>query len=39
VRFTKSSGTGAYDEVLTIAPGTGLDGRSHDLVIVDAEAG
>jgi hypothetical protein len=28
-----------YHEILQLAPGTGLDGRHHDLVIVDAQAG
>jgi hypothetical protein len=35
VRFTTNSGN-PYDEVLTIAPGTGLDGRPHDLVVTKA---
>ena len=34
VRFTTYSGK-PYDEVLTIAPGTGLDGDLHDLVVTN----
>jgi hypothetical protein len=29
-------GGGTYEEVLVIAPGTGLDGQTHDLVVVGA---
>jgi hypothetical protein len=39
VRFTTYAGSDASDEILTIAPGTALDGRQHDLVVVDAKPG
>jgi hypothetical protein len=36
IRFTTYSGTDPfYDEALTIAPGAGMDGSLHDLVVVD----
>jgi hypothetical protein len=39
VRFTRYSGSDTYDEVLTIAPGTALDGRPHDMIVVGAQPG
>jgi hypothetical protein len=40
VRSTTYSGTEPfYDEALTIAPGVGLDGNQHHLVVVDVAPG
>lgn len=37
--FHLYSGDGMYEETLVLAPGLGLDGEPHDLVVVDARAG
>lgn len=37
VAFSLLSSNEMYEEVLVVAPGVGLDGQPHDLVVVDAQ--